>query len=61
MIHRKTRMSKDQLMEEYRDKDLEKELKFTADHLISGYFRLRETDYIRWLGYAALKAIKGKE
>jgi hypothetical protein len=45
-------MSKDQLMEEYKDKDLEKELKFTADHLISGYFRLRETDYIRWLCYA---------
>ena len=48
-------------MEEYKDKDLEKELQFTADHLISGYFRLRETDYIRWLCYAALKEIKGKE
>lgn len=61
MIHYRVPKTKDQLKDLYKDRDVERELKFMAEHIKCGYFRLQDTEYIRWLCYAALDEIEGKE
>lgn len=60
MKHYRERKTKEQLREMFKDRDLETELKWAAEHTQGGYFRINEADYIRWLCYAALDAIKGE-
>ena len=61
MTHYRVPKTKEQLKDLYKVRDIEKELKFTAEHIRGGYFRLQDVDYIRWLCYAALERIKEKE
>lgn len=56
------RMTKAQLLDLYKDRDVETELRYMAEHIMeTGYFRTRDTDFIRWLCYAALDRIRGTE
>lgn len=58
----RVRKTEEQLKELYKDRDIEIELKYTAEHILkTGYFSMMETDFIRWLCYAALDKIKEKE
>lgn len=58
----RVRKTKAQLLDLYKDRDVEDELSLMAEKIIkSGYFCLKDTDYIRWLCYAALDRIKEKE
>ena len=58
MIHYRVPKTKEQLKEIYKGRDLETELKFMAEHIRGGYFRLQETEFIRWLCYEALDALE---
>lgn len=60
MKYYRERKTKEQLQEMFKDRDLEMELKWAAEHTQSGYFRIHEADYMRWLCYAALDALKGE-
>ena len=56
----RVRKTKAQLLDLYKDRDVEDELSLMAEKIIkSGYFCLKDTDYIRWLCYAALDALEG--
>lgn len=56
----RVRKTEEQLKDLYKDRDVEAELRYTAEHILkTGYFSMMETDYIRWLCYAALDALEG--
>lgn len=58
----RVRKTKAQLLDLYKDRDVETELRYMAEHIMeTGYFRMRDTDFIRWLCYAALDRIKEME
>lgn len=58
----RVRKTEEQLKAMYKDRDIETELKYTAEHILrTGYFSMQETDFIRWLCYAALDRIKEME
>lgn len=57
----RVKKTRKQLEDIYKEHELERELKYTADTIKHGYFRMNEVDYIRWLCYAALDRIKEKE
>lgn len=59
-----TRKTMMQLVAKYEGTDLKEELRQQAINLKSGYFDARNTDFLRWVCYAALKRIEeleGKE
>lgn len=58
MIHFRTRKTADQLKEIFKNRDIEEELEYMAKHIKNGYFRPDETEFIRWMCYAALDAIR---
>lgn len=56
----RVRKTKEQLKDLYKDRSIEVELKYMAEHILqNGYFSMAETDFIRWLCYAALDALEG--
>lgn len=58
----RVRKTEEQLKDLYRNRDIEVELRHMAEHILqNGYFSMMETDFIRWLCYAALDRIKEKE
>lgn len=58
----RVRKTEAQLKDLYKDRDLETELRYMGDNILrTGYFSLMETDFIRWLCYAALDRIKEKK
>ena len=61
MKHHTVRKTEKQLKDQYKNRDLETELKWMAVHTQSGYFRVEEAEFIRWLCYAALDSIKEKK
>ena len=56
----RVRKTEEQLKDLYKNRDIEVELKYTAEHILqNGYFSMVDTDFIRWLCYAALDRIRG--
>ncbi len=56
----RVRKTKAQLLDLYKNRDVETELRYMAEHIIkNGYFSMEDTDFIRWLCYAALDALEG--